>query len=39
MAVVRDGSVAPAGTYNGNAVACAAVASTAKLLEELDYSA
>ena len=39
MAAVRDGSVAAAGTYNGNAVACAAVTATAKLLEELDYGA
>ena len=39
MAPVGDGRVALAGTYNGNAVACAAVASTAKLLDELDYGA
>jgi len=39
MAAVSNGRVATAGTYNGNPVACAAVTSTAKLLEDLDYGA
>lgn len=39
MAAVRERSVVAAGTYNGNAVACAAIAATAELLDELDYDA
>ncbi len=39
MAAVSDGRVSTAGTYNGNAVACAAVASTVERLERLDYRA
>ena len=39
MAAVSDGGTALAGTYNGNAVACAAVIATAGLLGALDYNA
>ncbi|WP_416356617.1 aspartate aminotransferase family protein [Aureimonas phyllosphaerae] len=38
-AVFRDGRLRQAGTYNGNPVACAAVAATMGILSTLDYGA
>lgn len=38
-AVLRDGRLKQAGTYNGNPVACAAVAATMGVLSALDYPA